>query len=160
MGLGDVYKRQGIEGLKGAADQAGAQYDIGTGAQDIYGQQARGEGIFGAANTDALKRAAAADAQRALGQDQAGIAGANAVGGARSAILAADRDAQLANQFAQFDYDALRNQQQLQSTGADKLLDSTGFLTGQAGAGADYSCLLYTSPSPRDRTRTRMPSSA
>ena len=25
---------------------------------------------------------------------------------------------------------------------------------------ADYSCLLYTSPSPRDRTRSRMPSSA
>ena len=26
--------------------------------------------------------------------------------------------------------------------------------------GMDYSCLLYTSPSPRDRTRSRMPSSA
>ena len=24
----------------------------------------------------------------------------------------------------------------------------------------DYGCLLYTSPSPRDRTRSRMPSSA
>eukprot|EP00656_Telonema_subtile_P044926 TRINITY_DN51192_c0_g1_i1.p1 TRINITY_DN51192_c0_g1~~TRINITY_DN51192_c0_g1_i1.p1 ORF type:complete len:107 (+),score=22.32 TRINITY_DN51192_c0_g1_i1:65-385(+) len=28
------------------------------------------------------------------------------------------------------------------------------------GEGAGYSCLLYTSPSPRDRTRYRMPSSA
>ena len=28
-----------------------------------------------------------------------------------------------------------------------------------AGAGP-YTCLLYTSPSPRDRTRSRMPSSA
>ena len=26
--------------------------------------------------------------------------------------------------------------------------------------GDHYSCLLYTSPSPRDRTRSRMPSSA
>ena len=26
--------------------------------------------------------------------------------------------------------------------------------------GHDYYCLLYTSPSPRDRTRSRMPSSA
>ena len=26
--------------------------------------------------------------------------------------------------------------------------------------GKTYSCLLYTSPSPRDRTRSRMPSSA
>ena len=29
-----------------------------------------------------------------------------------------------------------------------------------AQADADKSCLLYTSPSPRDRTRSRMPSSA
>ena len=28
------------------------------------------------------------------------------------------------------------------------------------GAEIDYTCLLYTSPSPRDRTRSRMPSSA
>ena len=28
------------------------------------------------------------------------------------------------------------------------------------GAGLSYTCLLYTSPSPRDRTRSRMPSSA
>ena len=27
-------------------------------------------------------------------------------------------------------------------------------------AGSAYNCLLYTSPSPRDRTRSRMPSSA
>ena len=27
-------------------------------------------------------------------------------------------------------------------------------------SGAWYACLLYTSPSPRDRTRSRMPSSA
>ena len=29
-----------------------------------------------------------------------------------------------------------------------------------AANGMDGSCLLYTSPSPRDRTRSRMPSSA
>ena len=28
------------------------------------------------------------------------------------------------------------------------------------GRGLDKNCLLYTSPSPRDRTRSRMPSSA
>ena len=28
------------------------------------------------------------------------------------------------------------------------------------GPPEDYTCLLYTSPSPRDRTRSRMPSSA
>ena len=32
---------------------------------------------------------------------------------------------------------------------------------GDQGPGAPYNaCLLYTSPSPRDRTRSRMPSSA
>ena len=29
-----------------------------------------------------------------------------------------------------------------------------------AGTASAYICLLYTSPSPRDRTRSRMPSSA
>ena len=37
--------------------------------------------------------------------------------------------------------------------------DSTGdFIFARASKGT--SCLLYTSPSPRDRTRSRMPSSA
>ena len=30
----------------------------------------------------------------------------------------------------------------------------------EAGGGTEITCLLYTSPSPRDRTRSRMPSSA
>ena len=33
-------------------------------------------------------------------------------------------------------------------------------LTPTDSTGSPYSCLLYTSPSPRDRTRARMPSSA
>ena len=33
-------------------------------------------------------------------------------------------------------------------------------LSNAAGGSGDNSCLLYTSPSPRDRTRSRMPSSA
>ena len=35
-----------------------------------------------------------------------------------------------------------------------------GTLSNFAGSGTTYTCLLYTSPSPRDRTRSRMPSSA
>ena len=31
---------------------------------------------------------------------------------------------------------------------------------GEGKEDCEYSCLLYTSPSPRDRTRSRMPSSA
>ena len=35
-----------------------------------------------------------------------------------------------------------------------------GFAMGMANIIMSYDCLLYTSPSPRDRTRSRMPSSA
>ena len=33
-------------------------------------------------------------------------------------------------------------------------------IVGENGAAKSTFCLLYTSPSPRDRTRSRMPSSA
>ena len=39
----------------------------------------------------------------------------------------------------------------------DKVVIITG---GAQGIGESIVCLLYTSPSPRDRTRSRMPSSA
>ena len=39
-----------------------------------------------------------------------------------------------------------------------QILDQTTILEGVFAGG--NSCLLYTSPSPRDRTRSRMPSSA
>ena len=46
------------------------------------------------------------------------------------------------------------------STNANKCTGSgPGFRVTGANAGTD-TCLLYTSPSPRDRTRSRMPSSA
>ena len=37
---------------------------------------------------------------------------------------------------------------------------STPTLFNEDGSPAYHTCLLYTSPSPRDRTRSRMPSSA
>ena len=45
---------------------------------------------------------------------------------------------------------------QIESVGAGVLLA----LHQAAGTGLSWTCLLYTSPSPRDRTRSRMPSSA
>ena len=41
-------------------------------------------------------------------------------------------------------------------TGVEKLTNAVGSTLGASGK----CCLLYTSPSPRDRTRSRMPSSA
>ena len=50
------------------------------------------------------------------------------------------------------DYKLLKNQQQkLDINSADKMIENVIGVMG---------CLLYTSPSPRDRTRSRMPSSA
>ena len=45
------------------------------------------------------------------------------------------------------------------STGKVKL-DMSDEITSTLEPGRYYYCLLYTSPSPRDRTRSRMPSSA
>ena len=45
----------------------------------------------------------------------------------------------------------------------DFVKDSSTLILGLCagfGAGRTRACLLYTSPSPRDRTRSRMPSSA
>ena len=40
------------------------------------------------------------------------------------------------------------------------LLKDAGLNIHQSAASSFFTCLLYTSPSPRDRTRSRMPSSA
>ena len=43
---------------------------------------------------------------------------------------------------------------------ASVTITGTAAQINAALAGLSYTCLLYTSPSPRDRTRSRMPSSA
>ena len=51
------------------------------------------------------------------------------------------------------EYQKLRDDEQIESEA-----QSLDFMSPTAGY--SYICLLYTSPSPRDRTRSRMPSSA
>ncbi|WDT38009.1 hypothetical protein PVA38_11435 [Streptococcus pneumoniae D39] len=41
-----------------------------------------------------------------------------------------------------------------------ELKGTKGHQSGWIDIAVGYGCLLYTSPSPRDRTRSRMPSSA
>ena len=42
----------------------------------------------------------------------------------------------------------------------DRMVEDAEALGANAIVGMSFTCLLYTSPSPRDRTRSRMPSSA
>ena len=49
-------------------------------------------------------------------------------------------------------------QQQQEEAGGNVILQAPG--EGHGGGKGVSTCLLYTSPSPRDRTRARMPSSA
>ena len=49
---------------------------------------------------------------------------------------------------------------QYTSSSFRELLKSYGIVQSNSSTGNCYDCLLYTSPSPRDRTRSRMPSSA
>jgi ABC-2 type transport system ATP-binding protein len=43
---------------------------------------------------------------------------------------------------------------------AGEVRNAISYLPEESGAYKNMTCLLYTSPSPRDRTRSRMPSSA
>ena len=52
------------------------------------------------------------------------------------------------------------NAETVVSKSSPTLLDALQVYLDQKGKGRPNTCLLYTSPSPRDRTRSRMPSSA
>ena len=56
------------------------------------------------------------------------------------------------------------NKEEIEDRFYRQLEFGTGGLRGVIGAGTNrmniYTCLLYTSPSPRDRQKSRMPSSA
>ena len=56
----------------------------------------------------------------------------------------------------------VREQMELDDLGALVVFAGANirYLTGSYQGNWKYNCLLYTSPSPRDRTRSRMPSSA
>ena len=60
--------------------------------------------------------------------------------------------------------DILGNDVELGGSAVSNLADNAelfGLTPGSTNVfGIVYTCLLYTSPSPRDRTRSRMPSSA
>ena len=52
------------------------------------------------------------------------------------------------------------SRERLRSGNLQQLIDTTGIVGVTTNPSIFQACLLYTSPSPRDRTRSRMPSSA
>ena len=77
-------------------------------------------------------------------------------------ILVDDVDGSEANQTVTFALDGVSYEIDLNDEHAAALRESLEEWIGKARrtGGRRSSCLLYTSPSPRDRTRSRMPSSA
>ena len=69
--------------------------------------------------------------------------------------LVGDALAQLDDKVTGWTHEVDRNRVHFRGTGPDfAVRDKGGFFT------ITYNCLLYTSPSPRDATLSRMPSSA
>ena len=55
----------------------------------------------------------------------------------------------------------LLTQREYQAIAADMILPTNAYINGSYRAAiSGDTCLFYASPSPRDRTRTRLPSSA
>ena len=83
------------------------------------------------------------------------------VGGGPGGYVAAIKAAQLGMKVALFEEDKLGGVcLNWGCIPTKSLLHSAEFMEEANHFGLDKNCLLYTSPSPRDRTRSRMPSSA
>ena len=90
------------------------------------------------------------------------VLGAGAVGGRMLELLASGLEAHAAVALGPVAFDAARAAREvsapLLAVSADGALRAG--LEANPLLGDDYFCLLYTSPSPRDRQKSRMPSSA
>ena len=78
-------------------------------------------------------------------------------------VYASDTDTNQTNECKE----VITNQKIINEKNADGTITQAGLVTfeyqpisSDLKAGGCSTCLLYTSPSPRDRTRSRMPSSA
>jgi len=127
-----------ISSLEDAAKKTGDQYTIGDTSQQVMQDQALGQGAFSPASTEALRTKAIRDAQGAFASTGAQLASSGQVGGARSALLGQERDANLAGALAQIDYDAQAADRASRTQGAGNLLASTANMSDLAGKKSDY----------------------
>jgi hypothetical protein len=128
----------GLSGLAGAAGEANKQYDVAKGATGVLQQAAQGGGMFGEGATQALRDKAIRDSQKAYAPVGAQMATQGAIGGARSGILQADRDAGLASALAEVDYGDLNKRRDMSTGAAQSIIGNTGAMQDAAGAGAGY----------------------
>ena len=96
---------------------------------------------------------------RVNGIEAGGFSDTTTMSGSAGFLIGATDSATKTNDAVQFEY-ALGIDLDTSFTGEDNL--NIGIVTGNGPThvGADKTCLLYTSPSPRDKRQSRMPSSA
>lgn len=113
-----------------AFDAASGSAETGLGAireaQGGYRDAMSGTGMFSAASTDDLEKAAVAQGQKAMGVQSDAFANSGSVGGARSAIAAGDQQSQLSAALAKIKYDQLNKQRETSMWGASGLEASGG----------------------------------
>lgn len=112
---------EAFEAASGSADTGIAEIDE---ARSAYRDAMSGAGMFDPAQIDALEQAAIDQSLRERGVMNDNMAKSGLMGGARSAIVAGDQDAQLANALAGIKYDQLNRKQDMAMWGADSLSDS------------------------------------
>ena len=98
--------------------------------QDTAYDAAKGQGMFGRADTTALKQAATRDAQAAFSPVRDAEANAGLIGGSRQAMAQGDREAQMAGTFAGIDMQADQERRSNALNGMGGLMSG-----GQAEAG-------------------------
>jgi hypothetical protein len=142
---GDLSKVAGLNkeqndalaGLTGAANRAETNYAGAVDATGVLSDAATGQGIYGAGATQGLKNKAIRDSQRAYAPMGDQIASSNSVGGARSNILANDRDAGLAAELAGIDYQDLEARRSMSTGAANQIIGNTDMMNTAGSAGSN-----------------------
>ena len=154
-GLGDVYKRQILDPVHGFMSNGETKKDLSSKEIIIHNKEIKGNVYF----DDRLVPHIYAEDDRSLYFLQGYITAQNrlwqmdiqtrAAGGRLSEIFG--------EKFIPYDLEQRRKGMVYAAEIAVEELKKDPLLLSCIQA---YTCLLYTSPSPRDRTRSRMPSSA
>jgi len=93
-------------------------------ARGVYDDAMAGTGLFDPASTQAMKNAALDQASLEMGLQNDSMSKAGLLGSSRAAIANNDLEAQLANSFAQMDYDQANLVQEHAMWGADSMSQS------------------------------------